>query len=334
MKTQRTIGLLAGLIVIASAALAQGPGNPLGGRETGLSKKPGGIMAMGMGSDEINKGLGAPNSGIKEARFSVASVSTIPLATESVWTYVLKVNIPYAWNGQGSWVADANRMGEVRVYRHIGCDRAGKAVIDVVRVVNPLGQGVEMGSAIRGATPNGGFLGGMEVLADDPSGMRPAIFASLANAATRSTQLLEQPGMPETRSKPSPMSRANLVTVRGTGNGYPVRVLGGGWDVNPVGALGPHVPAGISPLLWAGPSAPATGGKGGGNPTTQAGTVPGVDIIIKKCPCGSLAAGSVGVVTNVSWIAVGAFDERKMRARATLSMEGRTGGRVGPALIR
>lgn len=319
-KTTYKLGLLAGLFVIASAALAQGPGDPLGDKRTNLSKKPGGTLAMGMGSDDINKGLGPPNSMPRSAGFTANSVSTVPLASESVWEYTLEVNIPYAWNAeQSTWTADAARKGEVRVFRHIGFDREGKAVVDIVRVVNPLGRGVEMTSAILGLSENGKLLEKMEVLADDAQGMRPASLSSLANAAGIA-QLIPVAGGEGglARSKvfavsASGLGKSNLVIAKGVGNGQPVLVLGNGWDVNPVGTLGSQVPDVISPLLWDGGSAPSTGGKGGGTVSVQGNTVPGIDIIIKKCPCGIISSGSVGVVTNVTVIAVGAFDERKLR---------------------
>jgi hypothetical protein len=239
-------------------------------------------------SDEI----GQPNSSTRASGFSAESVSRVPLAKELVWEHAYRVNLTYAWNvRQGSWQADEARMGEVKVYTHIGFDRSGKAVIALQRVASPTGQAVEMTSAVFGNFGKEAWRQ-LSVLVEERGERNEAVFTNLPWLAETTVRPdpagggreRPQAGRRDATSMPAP----NLAIASGKIDGQPVSLLADAWD-----AISSNRKNGT--ITWSGRKAPP------------------LDLIVK----GQDPASYVGVVTNVRVMAVGAFDERKLREALT-----------------
>lgn len=280
------------LFALCAVTWAQKKGDPVTDVDVSLGKKPSGALTIS--KVELIKTWGKPTLDPTTAGFHASEFSVTRGAEELVWQFDLPVPSVYAFSNRG-FTADPDRQAQMSVLCHVVFDSEGKPILYAWRWRGR--NFVDVGTVVRALTKGDGFPNDSKTLLFSASGAEEASFATLDTVAERLRHLSTTPEQGNLNPNRVQMGTPVKSLTNGLEHEIPWLVVGEAYAVNPLGQIakfqGERLPAWPPPILWQekeydllASTAPAYPGS----------TVPGVDIIIKKCPC----SGSFVIPTGVA----------------------------------
>ncbi|MCA0360548.1 MAG: hypothetical protein LCH41_05795 [Armatimonadetes bacterium] len=283
------------LFALSAFTWAQKKGDPVKDVDVSLGMKP--SDSLSIAKDDLIKTWGKPTLDPTMAGFRASEFSASRGTEELVWQFDLAVPSVYTFSNRG-FAADPDRQAQIGVLCHVVFDSNGKPILYAWRWRGR--DFVDVGTVVRALTKGEGFPSDSKTLLFSATGAEDAAFETLDTVAERLRLLSTTPQQGNLNPNRVQMGTPVKSLTNGLENEIPWLVVGEAYAVNPLGQIekfqGERLPAWPPPILWQerefdllASTAPAYPGS----------TVPGVDIIIKKCPCSGSFVIPTGVVGYV-----------------------------------